>query len=65
MKTLRRLDLEIGVIADFDASEKMMFIYKSIPALKEKNVYSPHEWWFVFWNYRSRNESGKRIMRKS
>jgi actin-like ATPase involved in cell morphogenesis len=32
--------LKDGVIADFDASEKMMFVYKSIPALK-KRMFTP------------------------
>ena len=64
IKTIR--PLKDGVIADFDASEKMinMFI-KNIPALKKK--------WFPpalrmvicipFRNYGSRNACGKRIRR--
>jgi rod shape-determining protein MreB len=42
IKTIR--PLKDGVIADFDASEKMISMFiKSIPALK-KSVYSLYEW---------------------
>jgi actin-like ATPase involved in cell morphogenesis len=43
IKTIR--PLKDGVIADFDASEKMISMFiKSIPALKKENVYSLYEW---------------------
>jgi len=61
IKTIR--PLKDGVIADFDASEKMISMFiKSIPALKKKNVYTStsNGSLYSIWNYRSRNACGKR-----
>jgi actin-like ATPase involved in cell morphogenesis len=54
IKTIR--PLKDGVIADFDASEKMISMFiKSIPALKKKMF--TLEWWFVsLRDYRWRRE---------
>jgi rod shape-determining protein MreB len=52
IKTIR--PLKDGVIADFDASEKMIF-YKKHPCFEKKNVYSSSKdgGLYSFWNYRS------------
>lgn len=63
IKTIR--PLKDGVIADFDASEKMISLFiKSIPALKKKNVYTgfANGCLYPFRNYGGGNACGKRIL---
>ena len=63
IKTIR--PLKDGVIADFDASDKMISMFiKSIPALKKKNVHTSTSYGSMYsiGNYRSGNACGKRIL---
>lgn len=47
IKTIR--PLKDGVIADFDASEKMISLFiKSIPALRKRCLRLLYAWWCVF-----------------